>query len=222
MRRLALLPTFAISAALLAGCGGGPEALSTEDAEATLLTEESFPLDGFTKSDNGGEESESQSDDSESEDDEDQSFEDIVFMFEDVPDGCKDAGKEIDESETFNTDDDADGPTATFEKDDSVAEVSISEKKDNYEDAVKAIHKLADECGELTGGPYDMKMSFEKIDEDDARGLEMKIGVLDEVQRLTLLTTSVGENVISTSVEQLSQDDAKKILEAQKKAVEEK
>ncbi|OLT25676.1 hypothetical protein BJF82_04780 [Kytococcus sp. CUA-901] len=215
MRRLALLPTFAVSAALLAGCGGGPEALSTEDAEAALLTEESFPLDGFTKSDNGGEESES-------EDDEDQSFEDIVFMFEDVPDGCKDAGKEIDESETFNTDDDADGPTATFEKDDSVAEVSISEKKDNYEDAVKAIHKLADECGELTGGPYDMKMSFEKIDEDDARGMEMKIGVLDEVQRLTLLTTSVGENVISTSVEHMSQDDAKKILEAQKRAVEEK
>ncbi|WP_462418448.1 hypothetical protein [Kytococcus sp. Marseille-QA3725] len=197
----------------LSACGGGPEALSEEDAKAALLTEENFPLDGYKAS-----KSEDSSDE-ESGDSDEQTFEDFIFMFEDVSDECKDAGKAMDDLGPSNEDDNS---TATFKKGDKVAEVSLSPGAEEFGKRIDAVEKLADDCGELSGGPYGMKMAFEKLENEDARGIKMKIGAMGETQTMTLAAAEVGENTVAVNGEQVSEEDVLKVLDAQKKAVEDK
>lgn len=154
---LALASTVAVTS--LTACGG-KETLSAEDAEAALLTEENFPLEGYTATQNATDESSDSEDDS--------SFEDFIFMFDDVPDGCKEAGKALDEAELFKKEG-PESPKATFKNGEKAAEVTIGGKTDNYDKSMDAVEKFADECGELKGGQYGMKMQVDKLDEKDAR-----------------------------------------------------
>lgn len=212
-RRLALLALASTVAVTSLTACGGKEALTAEDAEAALLTEENFPLEGYTATQNATDESSDSEDDS--------SFEDFIFMFDDVPDGCKEAGKALDEAELFKKEG-PESPKATFKNGEKAAEVTIGGKTDNYDKSMDAVEKFADECGELKGGQYGMKMQVDKLDEKDARGVEMRIGAMGESQTLVMAVTKVGDNLVGVSGEGMAKDDTLKVLEAQKKAVEEK
>lgn len=187
MRRVAALSALVLSTALVAGCSGGPEALSYDEAKDTLLSEDAFPLDGFTRTINDDQGTESQ---------DDQPMTDIVGVFQGVPSGCTDAARAVDDGDTFTDYDETDSPSASFRKGDQHTELRIAEKPEDYEDGIKAVQKVAEECGELSGGPSGMSVTFEEVDEDDAEGMELVLNAGGQEMRLSMLATAVGENVV--------------------------
>lgn len=104
MRRVAALSALVLSTALVAGCSGGPKALSYDEAKDTLLSEDAFPLDGFTRTINDDQGTESQ---------DDQPMTDIVGVFQGVPSGCTDAARAVDDGDTFADYDETDSPSAS-------------------------------------------------------------------------------------------------------------
>lgn len=223
-RKMTTAASIACIVGLMAACGSGSEPLTQEQASKAILTDEDFPLDGFTR----GQQQDGLTDKS---DDQDESSSKMLEN-SDASQECKDAFKAIDEFDAeddgkaaskvdFTADQGGEGGAGAGLMGPKSVEVQVQawEKAD---EAFDKLEDLPDKCGKVTisdpasGGQASITFSEPELPKaDDARGVKMEMEVMGQKGSLTMAGLQDGDNVALMSASELSDDEAGQVLSAQ-------
>lgn len=207
--------TIALSAAALVGLAacGGAEPLTQEQTTEALLTEEDFPLDGFT----AGEVTEGSTGT-------DGGAEDVLEGFpgaDQLEQECQDALTAMGEadpdyeaqSSISFTGSEGDSPMGP-----STIEVGIASAEG--EDPLGLIDDVTSSCDEVTieQDGFTMTMNFEEID-GDAQGAKITLDVMGESVALILGGRQDGDNFVWVNGQGVEDADVITVLDAQEEKI---
>ncbi len=198
----------AVAALGLSACGGGAEPLTQEEANQALLTQDDFPLEGYT----AGEPTEGANDSG--------STEDILADFpgaDELSQECQDALTAIgaiDADFTANASveftgsgDSPMGPPTVQ------VTVASMEDGDNPLDAVEELNSACEETTIQAEG-MEMTMSFSEID-GDAQGTKIEVGVMGQSLAVTMAGREDNGNYTVLMGTGITDDEAIQVLDSQ-------
>jgi hypothetical protein len=216
MRRTMTIALTATALLGLSACGGGNEALTQEQTREALLTEEDFPLDGFT----AGEVTEGSSDDGEEavplEDfpGQDQLSDECVELLESLE--GMDTNFTAQSSVDFTGEEGAETPLGAPTVSLIVASAEESDSP------LDAIDELSSACEEVTieEDGLEMTLAFEDV-EADAQGTNISMSVMGMTFDVTMVGREDDGNFVVVMGMGVSEDDVVEVLEAQEEKMDE-
>lgn len=195
-----------LSVSTLAACGGGPDALDEAGAKEALLTQDEFPLDGYTRGTvNTGVQAAGEYD---------------PASAPDTSEECRAALEEfssIDHTEFLSS-----SASVRFDAgDDSSLELQVAGVTQEPEKLVDVTHELGT-CGEVTRseGGLEMTTTFEAFENGDVRGVMMRQDVQGNVVEAWMGGRTAGDNLVYAFGTGVTQDELADVVDEQVATIE--
>lgn len=219
MRTRTMFALTAAAALTLSACGGGGDPLTQEQVSQALLTEDDFPLEGYT----AGTVEEGSTDDAEST----AGSEDLLEGFpgaDQLSQECQDAltavasmdvnsGAQAKVEFTGSGDDSPMGPPTVQ------LVVASMEGEDNPLDAVDQLNSECEEL-EIEEGGVSMKMSFNEI-EGDAQGTKIAVEAMGQSMEVIFAGREDGGTYSVVTGTGVGDDEVIQVLDAQDEKIDE-
>lgn len=216
-RRSAVLPLALASLVLLTACGdgdgesdSGPTPLTQEQTAQLLLTQEEFPLEGFTR----GTVTEQEADAAEETAAADDTLAALIEG-QDVPEGCRTAL----EGASFGEGDLAAESSVAFSGEDTSdllpQEVELVVATTEGTSPLEPLADVNEECGELVlqESGVSMTLSFAALEE--LEGTRMTIVAADQEFEMTMGGRTDGSTVVAVLATGVSEEDVATVVDAQ-------
>lgn len=195
-----------LSVSALAACGGGPDALDEQAAEEALLTEDEFPLEGYTRgSVTTGVQEAGEYD---------------PASAPDTSDECREALEafgSLNHEEYLSS-----SASARFDKgQDASIELQVAGATKEPEKVIDVTHDLG-RCGEVTTseGGLELTITFEGFEKGDVRGVMMRQAVQGTEQEVWMGGRAAGNNLVYAFGSGVSQDDLAEAVDEQVAKIE--
>lgn len=206
LRRPAAVLTALLTVPAIAACGGGPDALDDAAAEKALLSQDDFPLDGFTRGEvtTGVQKA-------------------TDFDPSTLPDTDETCHKALEDFSAVKPEEYlSSSASARFEdgKDKSV-DLQVSGTSKEPEKLIEITRALG-ECKEVksSGGGVDLTTSFEEFENDDVRGVRVRSEAGGQTQEIWMGGRTAGDNVVYATATGVSEDDLAKVVNEQVSTIE--
>jgi hypothetical protein len=214
-RTVTALAATATSVLALSACGGDEGAeLTQEQTAEVLLTEEEFPLEGFTRGPVA-----QQEEGSEATAAPDESLAALIEGQE-VPEGCREAL----ESTSFGDDDLAAESSVSFSGDDTTSmlpqNVELVVATTDGSSPLVPLAEVNDECGEIEIEESGVAMTLTFAELESLEGTRLTIGAADQEFEMTMGGRTLGSTVVAVLATGVSEEDVVRVVEAQVEKVQ--
>ena len=219
-RSSAFLPLAVAGLLVLTGCGGGSgsgeDELSQAQTAEVLLTEEEFPLEGFTRGTVTQQEADAAEQTAAAEDT-------LASLIEgqDVPEACRTAL----EGASFGEGEMAAESSVTFSGDDTSAllpqQIELVVATTDGTSPLEPLAAVNEECGELElqESGVSMTLSFSELEE--LEGTRMTIAAADQEFEMTMGGRTDGSTVVAVLATGVPEADVASVVDAQLTKIEE-